>query len=82
MFLPFLFSFQSCKALLQREHRLLQFSNLFCGGLLFDLIGDYQYIFAWDFLFTVLAFLCFVKLYRDWQKRGGRRSYVAPVYRK
>ena len=54
----------------------------YCGGLLFDLIGDYQYIFAWDFLFTVLAFLCFVKLYRDWQKRGGRRSYVAPVYRK
>lgn len=54
----------------------------YCGGLLFDLIGDYQYIFAWDFLFTVLAFLCFAKLYRDWQKRGGRRSYVAPVYRK
>ena len=53
----------------------------YCGGLLFDLIKNYQYIFAWDFLFTVLSFLCFVKLYRDWRKRGGRRSYVAPLHR-
>ena len=53
--------------------------QIYCGGLLFDLVKDYQYIFAWDFLFTVLSFLCFVKLYRDWQKRGGRHGYVAPV---
>ena len=51
----------------------------YCGGVLFDWLRDYQYIFAWDFLFTVLAFLCFVKLYADWAKRGGRRSYSAPL---
>ena len=51
----------------------------YCGGLLFDLIGDYQYIFAWDLMFTVLAFAFFIKLYRDWMRRGGRDHYVAPV---
>ena len=51
----------------------------YCGGLLFDLVQDYQYIFIWDLVFTVLAFICFLRLYYDWRRRGGRKSYVAPI---
>lgn len=49
------------------------------GGVLFDYLQDYQYIFAWDFLFTLLALLCFFKLYSDWKKLGGHTHYKAPT---
>lgn len=53
----------------------------FGGGILFDILQDYQYIFAWDFIFTFLSFLCFVKLYTDWKKLGGKNYYTAPIYK-
>ncbi len=49
------------------------------GGALLDYLGNYQYIYAWDAVFTLAALLCFVKLYCSWQKRGGRHGYVAPL---
>lgn len=49
------------------------------GGWVFDKLGDYQYIYAWDFLFTLAALACFVVLYRKYQQMGGFKSYVAPV---
>lgn len=49
------------------------------GGIIFDWLDDYQYIYLWDFLFTLAAFLCFLKLYADWRKRGGHDAYRAPV---
>lgn len=50
------------------------------GGALFDWIGDYQYIYAWDFVFTAISLGFFLLLYRNWQKRGGIDHYQAPVY--
>ena len=50
------------------------------GGMLFDYVGDYQYIYAWDFCFTFAAFGCFLLLYRNWKRRGGPGHYQAPVY--
>ena len=39
------------------------------GGMLFDWLGDYQYIFAWDFAFTLLALFFFLILCRNWRRR-------------
>ena len=49
------------------------------GGMLFDRLKDYQYIYAWDFLFTIGALLSFAVLYRGWKKRGGPDCYCAPL---
>lgn len=51
------------------------------GGALLDYLGNYQYIYAWDAVFTFIALLCFIKLHSNWQKRGGKASYIAPVGR-
>ena len=49
------------------------------GGKLFDWLGDYQYIYAWDFIFTAISFLCFIGLYHAWRRRGGPAHYTAPI---
>ena len=49
------------------------------GGMLFDLLDDYQYIYAWDFLFTIGALISFFVLYRGWRRRGGPDHYRPPL---
>ena len=39
------------------------------GGMLFDYLNDYQYIYAWDFVFTILSLFFFLVLCRAWRKR-------------
>ncbi len=68
--------FSSANALLRA---LFMAIGAYLGGWLFDWIKDYQYIFAWDFLFTCAALGCFAVLYVSWKKRGGREHYVAPL---
>ena len=41
------------------------------GGMLFDYLNDYQYIYAWDFVFTILSLFFFLVLCRAWRKRRG-----------
>lgn len=50
------------------------------GGLLFDALDNYQYIYAWDFIFTLWSLICFGILYRLWRKRGGPGHYQPPLY--
>lgn len=52
------------------------------GGFFLDWMGNYQYIYFWDFIFTTAAFGTFFLLYRGFQKHGGIGGYVAPVYKK
>lgn len=49
------------------------------GGILFDLLDDYQYIYAWDFFFTIGALISFFILYRGWRRRGGPDHYQPPL---
>lgn len=49
------------------------------GGILFDWLKNYQYIYAWDFLFTTGALISFAVLFRNWKKRGGPDHYCAPL---
>lgn len=49
------------------------------GGVLFDYIRNYQYIYLWDFLFTAAAFCTFIGLYVAWKRRGGKEHYIAPL---
>ncbi len=49
------------------------------GGKLFDLLDNYQYIYAWDFAFTIAALACFAVLYKKWLALGGIRNYKAPT---
>lgn len=48
-------------------------------GLMLDWIKNYQYIYFWDFVFTLGALISFIKLYIDWQKRGGQNGYIPPL---
>ncbi len=48
------------------------------GGFVIDRLG-YQYIYAWDFIFTLLGFGCWIGLYLGWKRRGGPARYTAPV---
>ncbi len=51
------------------------------GGKFIDWTGNYQNIYSWDFIFTLLSLILFALLYRNWKKRGGRKGYTAPVPR-
>lgn len=51
----------------------------FGGGVLFDFVQDYQYIYLWDFMFTLAALISFIVMYIGWKRRGGAKGYVAPV---
>ncbi len=49
------------------------------GGAVFDWLADYQYIYLWDFIFTVAAVGAWCILYLGWKKRGGSKHYEAPL---
>ena len=51
----------------------------FGGGALLDAVGNYQYIYLWDFVFTLAALCTFTGLYVSWKRRGGKQGYVAPM---
>ncbi|MDR0932290.1 MAG: MFS transporter [Victivallales bacterium] len=57
---------------------LLIFSYL--AGLFIDFIGDYRYIYIWDFVFTSIAMVGMVFVYRQWKKQGGAKDFRAPVF--
>jgi Na+/melibiose symporter-like transporter len=48
------------------------------GGLFIDWVGDYQYIYFWDALFTGTAVAAMIVVYRGWKRYGGDSDYVAP----
>ncbi len=48
------------------------------GGWFIDLLG-YQYIFVWDFVFTLFSVLILHWVYRRWKEYGGDKNYVPPV---
>ena len=47
------------------------------GGWFIDLLG-YQYLFVWDFMFTLVTVLIFHWIYFQWKKLGGDTGYVPP----
>ena len=50
----------------------------FLAGVFIDWIGDYRYIYLWDFAFTGIAFVLMLFVYRDWKKRGGTAGFRPP----
>lgn len=54
----------------------LIFANYF-GGLAIDWFG-YRFIFIWDTVFTGLATLALLAVYRQWKKCGGPARYIPP----
>jgi len=47
------------------------------GGWFIDLLG-YQYIFVWDFIFTLASVLILHWIYIRWQALGGEKGYIPP----
>lgn len=48
------------------------------GGYFIDCFG-YQYIFVWDFFFTIFCAAAMQYVYCHWKKRGGDKDYKAPT---
>ncbi len=48
------------------------------GGWFIDLLG-YQYLFVWDFAFTLASMLMLMWVYNRWKKMGGKEGYVPPT---
>ena len=48
------------------------------GGFMLDLVGDYRYIYMWNFVFNVLSLLVTLLFYRGWKRYGGPDHYRAP----
>ena len=68
---------QFCSAQAMFQSIILIVTN-YGAGLFIDWIGDYRYIYVWDAMWTTLAFVSMVIVYRGWRKYGGAESYVAP----
>lgn len=50
----------------------------FLAGVFIDWIGDYRYIYLWDFTFTGIGFVLMLKVYRDWKRFGGDAGFEPP----
>jgi maltose/moltooligosaccharide transporter len=48
------------------------------GGFMLDLVGDYRYIYMWNFVFNILSLLVTLLIYRGWKRYGGAKSYQPP----
>jgi maltose/moltooligosaccharide transporter len=48
------------------------------GGMFIDIMGDYRYLYVWDAIFTAVALVFMVMVYKRWRMYGGARSYIAP----
>lgn len=52
----------------------------YCGGKFIDFMnGDYRYMFIWDAIFTAIALVFLILVYRKWKIYGGRKNFVPPV---
>ena len=51
----------------------------FCAGRFIDIIGDYRYLFLWQFFFYVISMVFMLLLYVEWKRHGGRKDYVPPA---
>ena len=45
------------------------------AGKFIDWIGDYRYIYMWDFIFTSVAMAGMYLVYRQWKKQGGAEHF-------
>lgn len=50
----------------------------FLAGVFIDWIGNYRYIYLWDFVFTGIAFILMFFVYCNWKKRGGANGFRPP----
>ena len=48
------------------------------AGKLTDLFGNYRFLYAWDFVFTLLALAALGRVFVLWKQYGGDHHYVAP----
>lgn len=48
------------------------------AGKLTDLFGSYRFLYAWDFVFTLLALAALGRVFVLWKQYGGDHHYVAP----
>ncbi|MEN8255491.1 MAG: MFS transporter [Verrucomicrobiota bacterium] len=69
---------QFCSAQAMVQSVILIAAN-YGGGLFMDWTGDYRYIYVWDFMWTTLALVALVIVFRGWKKYGGTKDYVAPM---
>jgi maltose/moltooligosaccharide transporter len=49
------------------------------GGAFLDYMGDYRYIYVWNFVFNVLSLLVTLLVYRRWKQFGGSKNYRPPA---
>ena len=47
------------------------------AGAFIDIFG-YRYIFVWDFIFTVIATVLLLIVYKMWKNYGGEKNFVPP----
>jgi len=69
---------QFCSAQAMAQSVILIIAN-YGGGLFIDMIGDYRYIYLWDAIFTGVALIAIIIVYRRWKKYGGDDNYEAPT---
>ena len=68
---------QFCSAQAMLQSIILIAAN-YGGGIFIDWIGDYRYIYVWDAMWTSLALVAIIIVYRGWKKLGGAENYEAP----
>lgn len=49
------------------------------GGIFMDRIGNYRYLYVWDFILTCIALFSLVVVFVLWKKYGGEKNYTAPL---
>lgn len=54
------------------------FAPAICGWFL-QMVGDYRYVYLWGGVFTALAMVAAIAVWREWLRLGGPDSYVAPL---
>jgi MFS family permease len=69
---------QFCSAQAMAQSIILIIAN-YGGGLFIDWVGDYRYIYIWDAIFTSVALVAIIIVYRKWQAYGGADNYIAPT---
>ena len=71
---------QFCSAAVIVRSTTLIIANVGAGACI-DHFG-YRFIFVWDFIFTIIATILLVIVYRMWKNYGGDKNYVAPTVAK
>lgn len=68
---------QFCSAAVIVRSTALIIANIGAGACI-DWFG-YRFIFVWDFIFTIIATVILIVVYRMWKNYGGDKNYVAPT---